>query len=253
MLRPPHLRIFPKRRGLLIGVGSVDWFRYPLPPNRTCRFPASGSPVGGLTREGLSVQRHEVSYKLRGSRLVGPSASVPSGPAVRPALISVRTLSGGFSHKAILSVSFRMGRTSRLHLPAPLRSPGITRLHRYYECSDSCVGGATPWPVLLLAEGGTLESFLLLAPRRSPRFTCSIPPEPSVSNHPAAPHDRFDTYLFSVMGFLFAQVWASPFPSRLASQHGRIEFAFATDDPVRLPLLPTPPRGDAVTVGCRPL
>src|SRR5712671_6804728 len=32
-----------------------------------------------------------------------------------------------------------------------------------------------------------------LAPRRSPRFTCSIPPEPSVSNHPAAPHNRFCT------------------------------------------------------------
>src|SRR5215831_16461780 len=131
-----HVHGKAPRSGRGIWVGSVDWFRYPLPPNRTCRFPASGSPFGGLTREGLSVQRYEVSYKLRGSRLVGPSASVPSGPAVRPALISVRTLSGGFSHKAILSVSFRMGRTSRLHLPAPLRSPGITRLHRYYECSD---------------------------------------------------------------------------------------------------------------------
>src|SRR5262249_24230549 len=32
-------------------------------------------------------------------------------------------------------------------------------------------------------------------------------------------------------------------------QQGRIEFAFATDDSVHLPLLPTPPRGDAVTVG----
>src|SRR5262250_3115276 len=51
-----------------------------------------------------------------------------------------------------------------------------------------------------------------LAPRRSPRFTCSIPPEPSVSNHPAAPHGRFDTYLFSVMGFLFAQVLGFAFP-----------------------------------------
>src|SRR5262249_48336467 len=143
-------------------------------------------------------------------------------------------------------------RSSRLHLPAPLRSPGITRLHRYYECSDSCVGGATPWPVLLLAQGGTLESFLLLAPRRSPRFTCSVPPEPSVSNHPAASHDRFSTYPLSAMGFRFAQVEASPFNRRLASQRGRIEFAFATDGSIRLPLLPTPPHGDAVTVGYRP-
>jgi hypothetical protein len=38
----------------------------------------------------------------------------------------------------------------------------------------------------------------------------------------------------------------------LASQHGRIEFAFATDYSVRLPLLSTSPRDDAVTVGYRP-
>ena len=51
------------------------------------------------------------------------------------------------------------------------------------------------------------------------------------------------------MGFLFAQVEASPFHRRLASQCGRIEFTCVTDDSVRLPLLSTPPRGDAVTVG----
>ncbi len=34
-----------------IGVGTADWDRPPLPPNRTCRSPASGSPVGGLTSE----------------------------------------------------------------------------------------------------------------------------------------------------------------------------------------------------------
>jgi len=55
------------------------------------------------------------------------------------------------------------------------------------------------------------------------------------------------------MGFLFTQVWASPFDRRLASQRGRIEFAFATDGSVHLPLLPTPPHGDAVTVGYRPV
>jgi hypothetical protein len=50
------------------------------------------------------------------------------------------------------------------------------------------------------------------------------------------------------MGFPFARVEASPLRRGLASQRGRIEFAFATDDSVRLPLLSTPPRGDAVTV-----
>jgi hypothetical protein len=50
------------------------------------------------------------------------------------------------------------------------------------------------------------------------------------------------------MGFPSARVEASPLGCRLASQRGRIEFAFTTDDSVRLPLLSTPPRGDAVTV-----
>jgi hypothetical protein len=175
-----------------IGVGSVDWFRYPLPPNRTCGSPASGSPVGGLTCERTDGPRHGVSCKLRGSGLVGsvgirvvqPRGSSRSHVEPSPAVLAL---------KAMLSVSFRMDQTSRLHLPAPLRSPGITRLHRYYECSDSCAVGANPWPVLLLAEGGTSDSILPLAPRRSPRFTCSVPPEPSVSNHPAASHDRFNT------------------------------------------------------------
>ena len=60
------------------------------------------------------------------------------------------------AHKAISPVSFRVDRTSRLHLPAPLRSPGITRLHRYYGCSDSC---AEARPRGLLAEGGTWNPF----------------------------------------------------------------------------------------------
>src|SRR5215471_21274879 len=70
-----------------------------------------------LPARGLTVQRMGVSYKLRGSRLAAPSASVLSGPAVRPALIGVRTLSDAPGPGAILSVSFRLDRTSRLHLP----------------------------------------------------------------------------------------------------------------------------------------
>ena len=38
--------------------------------------------------------------------------------------------------------------TSRLHLPAPLRSTSITWLHRYYGRSDSCTGRLAPLPFL---------------------------------------------------------------------------------------------------------
>src|SRR6266542_30213 len=39
----------------IIGVGRADWFRLPLPPNRTGGSPASGSPVGGLTFERIDM------------------------------------------------------------------------------------------------------------------------------------------------------------------------------------------------------
>ena len=128
-------------------------------------------------------------------------------------------------------MSFHCIRTPRLHLPAPLRSAGITRLHRYYECCDSC------------AEARRLGPFCSILGRAVPRHpfsSCAAqvsslhafhPSKPSVSNHPAAPHDRFCTYPLNVVGFPLAQARASPFNRRLASQRGRIEFAFATDDP----------------------
>ena len=34
--------------GKVIGVGKAHWFEPPLPPNRTCGSPASGSPVSGV-------------------------------------------------------------------------------------------------------------------------------------------------------------------------------------------------------------
>jgi len=193
-----------------------------------------------------------VSCKLRGSCLVAPSASVLSGPAVRPAFISVRTLSDTSSPEGNVVGVVPHGSDFMSPPSCPPSLPGITRLHRYYGCSDPCAEARLRGPFCSSrrAVPGILSP---LAPRRSPRFTCSILPEPSVSNHPTDPRDRFDTYLLSVMGLLFAQVWASPFPSRLAGQDGRIEFAFASDDSVRLPLLPTPPRGDAVTVSYRPM
>jgi hypothetical protein len=43
----------------------------------------------------------------------------------------------GRSAQELTPGCIRQSWTSRLHLPAPLRSTGITRLHRYYGCSDS--------------------------------------------------------------------------------------------------------------------
>jgi len=53
------------------------------------------------------------------------------------------------------------------------------------------------------------------------------------------------------VGFLLAQVRASPLDRRLARRYGRIEFVIC-GWLVRLLLLSTPPHGDAVTFGYRP-
>ena len=43
---PPTSAMSPV--GEEIGVGKAHWFEPPLPPNRTCGSPASGSPVSGV-------------------------------------------------------------------------------------------------------------------------------------------------------------------------------------------------------------
>ena len=70
------------------------------------------------------------------------------------------------------SVVFRPIQTSRLHLPAPLGSTGITRLHRYYECSDSCA-----WMCVWPARPGTHP--LLDAAQVSPLHGSHLPGSPS--------------------------------------------------------------------------
>lgn len=41
---------------------------------------------------------------------------------------------------------------------------------------------------------------------------------------PLSPHGRFPTLPLSALGFFLAEVWASPYPCRLATNTGRIEF-----------------------------
>lgn len=102
-----------------------------------------------------------------------------------------------------------------IHLPASLRSAGVTRLRRYYGRSDSC-------PTIRPAPGRSL-CFMCLAFR-------SFRLQP-----PHCPAGRFDTLPFSSRGLsrrdcLPPRVWASPLASRLADQPGRIEFTCVTDE-----------------------
>jgi len=224
----------------VIGVGSVDWFRCPSFRTRTCGSPAYGSPaygspVGGFTSKRTDGPRHGVSRKLRGSRWA-PSASVSSRPAVRPALTSVRDLSGGFSREAMWSVSFGMDRTSRLHLPAPFAPPALPGL-------SATMSALTParrrdTEARSAPRGGRyVESFLLLRHAGLLASRVSVPQEPSVSNNPLppmtalAPSPSAGLPVRTAIGFAFRpQARQSAGPNRVCFRYGRL---------CCLPLLPT--------------
>ena len=74
------------------------------------------------------------------SRVVGTGGSTAHGPRPHCRL-------SGWLNLAVLSAgrSSAPTQTTPLHLPAPLRSTGITRLQRYYECSDSCARPRACW------------------------------------------------------------------------------------------------------------
>ena len=67
-----------------------------------------------------------------------------------------------------------------------------------------------------------------------------------------SPRDRFDTLPFSVAGIRIAPVlgFAIWQQARRDTRPNRVHFRCGLA--VRLPLLPTPPRGDAVTFGYKP-
>jgi hypothetical protein len=54
------LALWPLLAQTNIGVGTAHWVAPPLPPNRTGGFPASGSPVGGVTGERTDGPEHEL-------------------------------------------------------------------------------------------------------------------------------------------------------------------------------------------------
>jgi hypothetical protein len=121
----------------------------------------------------------------------------------------------------------------------PFALPAFTRLHRYYECCDSCLAGVA---LRLLVPS--------CSPDRSPCFTQStfralrLQPRPApmvaLAPNPSAP-------------------WLPRLPAgsglrlhrRLARRYGRIEFVILrmAHSP---PVAPHPSHGDAVTFGYRP-
>jgi len=99
---------------------------------------------------------------------VAPAAAATAAPVVLPHAAG-GSLPGLASRHSAVGL-FWGTRCQRLHLPAPLGSTGITRLRRYYGCSDSC------WPVR--------------APFGFPAglsASCAWPSDHSASKHLSAP------------------------------------------------------------------
>jgi len=115
------------------------------------------------------------------------------------------------------------------HLPGSLRSPGITRLRRYYGTSDSCPSQSS--------RAGLLASCTGISNR-------------SASNHLIAPSIAFSRYPSAstasglpVLGFAIrVEARQSIRPNRVHLRCGPA---------IRLTMLPTPPHGDAVSFGYR--
>lgn len=123
-----------------------------------------------------------------------------------------------------------------IHLPASLRSPGVTRLRRYYERSDSCPANRP-------------------APGRSLCFMC-LAFQPFRLQPPDCPAGRFRTLPLSSRGFPMGRIplsglgFAISQQARQPARPNRVHYRYGRV--VRFPLLPTPPREDAVTFSYRP-
>jgi hypothetical protein len=132
---------------------------------------------------------------------------------------SLRRLSPSVLTQRVMSmVFFQPTRIERFHLPASLRSTGITPLRRYYGCSDSCLRSSrqTGLPAYFVETSDHSASNHPLPPRRTDLVIPSSLPRvtaPSAGRTPPFPGRSV--------------IWASPFPSRLTTATGRIEFALA--------------------------
>jgi hypothetical protein len=120
---------------------------------------------------------------------------------------------------------------SAVHLPAALCSSGITPILRSYG------GSASP---------------SLLAPQRGLPASRTRPSLPFRHQTPWAPCCRFRTLPLSATGFPpFREVWVSSFLRRLTAFQAE-SCSLSCGPGARLPMLPTPPCGEAVSVNYRP-
>ena len=176
---------------------------------RLCHLPPLGSGPWPAPGHALTPCVRAASIRAVQRRLVRPRA-------VRA--VPLRLFYPG-SPPGLSPVLFRSFQTSRLHLPAPLRSPppspGFTRLQRYHEGSDSRAWMRLPLCANFHTHPPRSAAPLRSAPLRSAARVSSLhhrvkpggrlpaPSGLSDSNHLTAPADRFATCPVSVDRFPF--------------------------------------------------
>jgi len=183
--------------------------------------------------------------------LPAPSASVSSRPAVRLALISVEDPSGVLAHKAISSSVFPHGPNFR---SPPSCTPSLPRhypRHRYCGCSDSGAEGDAE--ARSAPRGGWYLGIFIFscAAQLSSLHVLSLQSLPSPTTQPPQMIALTPT---------FSASWAScsqrsglrlPQQARQSARPNRVCFRYGQ---ICSPsVAPTPPRGDAVTVGYGPM
>ncbi len=135
--------------------------------------------------------------------------------------------------------------------PVGPRVSGVASVCSSLPVAPTRTTGQDCWGAAVLTP--PLSRMHRLAPTGLPALTCTAV-RPFRPHPPDCSRRRFATLPLSATGFLRhsqPQVWASPVPSRLASQPGRIGFLHVQTGRSP-PVPPTPPRGDAVTFGFRP-
>jgi hypothetical protein len=172
----------------------------PLPPNRTCGSPASGSPVGGFTHEGTDGPTHNDDASVHA--VVGVENK---GHSLSSSTFCTKAISSGTVHERWFGVApggsfgfsgtFSHRGTDTRFVPSAIRGRCIsTFLHPF--APPALPGFPATMSALTPVTGLELAGTAQVSPLK-----VVWPSKPSVSNHLTASHDRFRTQPFSVMGF----------------------------------------------------
>ena len=219
----------------------------PRPPNRTGGFPAYGSPVGSFFIESVSQSAKLCKRATRLARrrcrptFVDQQSAWTPLPAPTPCSVSRSKLpptNRASAPCAALAGTedafFASFRSSHIYLPT-LPSLGAALLSALFAAHH---------------RGGTMRVLTPAAPRTTRQASPFHPPGLPDIPSPTTSCARASRFLItSVRSVGSLQSQASPMPLGGSPLHAAESGSYSYRLSIRLQLLPTPPRGDAVAFG----